>query len=116
MCAWKGPSLVVTETANLQGAELTDRLTFTASDDRKTMTMDSHITSATINGDRKLVYDAADSSAATSAQRDGSDAGRGSHDPHGRRGVSEPYWNLEAEFGQKQLWSNAWASEPDRYD
>jgi hypothetical protein len=67
MCAWQGPSLVVTETASLQGAELTDRLTFTASDDRKTMTMDSHITSATINGDRKLVYDAADSSAPTSA-------------------------------------------------
>lgn len=65
-CEWQGASLVVTETANLQGSELTDRLTFSASDDRKTMTMDSHITSATINGDRKLVYDAADASAAAS--------------------------------------------------
>jgi hypothetical protein len=67
MCAWQGSSLVVTETANLQGAELIDRLTFSPSDDHKMMTMDSHITSATINGDRKLVYDAADSSAAMAA-------------------------------------------------
>ncbi|HEV3483214.1 MAG TPA: hypothetical protein VGR97_12910 [Candidatus Acidoferrales bacterium] len=65
-CEWQGASLVVTETANLQGSELTDRLTFSASDDRKTMTMDSHITSATMNGDRKLVYDAADASAEAS--------------------------------------------------
>jgi len=65
-CEWQGPSLVVTETANLQGSELTDRLTFSAADDRKTMTMDSHITSATINGDRKLVYDAADASSEAS--------------------------------------------------
>lgn len=65
-CEWQGSSLVVTETASLQGSELTDRLTFSASDDRKTMTMDSHITSATINGDRKLVYDAADASAEAS--------------------------------------------------
>ncbi len=28
-CEWQGASLVVTETANLQGSELTDRLTFT---------------------------------------------------------------------------------------
>ena len=62
-CEWQGSSLVVTETANLQGSELTDRLTFSPSDDRKSMTMDSHITSATMNGDRKLVYDAAESSA-----------------------------------------------------
>ena len=65
-CEWQGSSLVVTETANLQGSELTDRLTFSASDDRKTMTMDSHITSATMNGDRKLVYNAADASAEAS--------------------------------------------------
>ena len=65
-CEWQGSSLVVTETANLQGSELTDRLTFSASDDRKTMTMDSHITSATMNGDRPLVYDAADASAEAS--------------------------------------------------
>jgi hypothetical protein len=63
-CAWQGTSVVFTETANLRGTELTDRLTFSASDDGKTMTMDSHITSATINGDRKLVYDKQDGSAA----------------------------------------------------
>jgi hypothetical protein len=66
-CEWQGASLVVTETASLQGSDLTDRLTFTASDDRKAMTMDSHITSATINGDRKLVYDAAGSPAGMAA-------------------------------------------------
>jgi hypothetical protein len=63
-CAWQGTSVVFTETANLRGTELTDRLTFSASDDGKTMTMDSHITSATINGDRKLVYDKQEGSAA----------------------------------------------------
>jgi len=63
-CAWQGSSLVFTETANLRGTDLTDRLTFSVSGDGKTMTLDSHITSATMNGDRKLVYDAADPSAA----------------------------------------------------
>jgi hypothetical protein len=66
-CAWQGGSVVFTETANLRGTELTDRLTFSPSDDGKTMTMDSHITSATINGDRKLVYDKDDGSAAMAA-------------------------------------------------
>ena len=66
-CAWDGKALVFTETANMRGADLTDRLTFTPSADGKTMTLDSHITSATMNGDRKLVYDAADASAAAPA-------------------------------------------------
>jgi hypothetical protein len=104
MCAWQGSSLVVTETANLQGSELTDRLTFTASDDRKTMTMDSHITSATINGDRKLVYDAAESSAGMAAPSNsmpgaGMATSAGSHPSLG--GV----WKLDAaksNFGQGQ--------------
>jgi hypothetical protein len=56
-CAWDGSSLVVTEGAQMQGNELTDKLTFSVSDDGNTMTMTSHITSATMNGDRKLVYD-----------------------------------------------------------
>jgi hypothetical protein len=63
-CSWEGKSVVFLETANFNGGELTDKLTFTPSDDGNTMTMDSHITSATMNGDRKFVYDAADSSAA----------------------------------------------------
>jgi hypothetical protein len=63
-CSWEGKAVVFLETANFNGGELTDKLTFTPSDDGKTMTMDSHITSATMNGDRKLVYDAADPSAA----------------------------------------------------
>jgi len=66
-CAFQGSSVVFTETANLRGTELTDRLTFSPSDDGKTMTMDSHITSATINGDRKLVYDRVDASAAAAS-------------------------------------------------
>jgi hypothetical protein len=65
-CAWQGTAVVFTETANLRGTELIDRLTFSPSDDGKTMTMDSHITSTTINGDRKLVYDKQEGSAAMS--------------------------------------------------
>lgn len=64
-CAWDGNSLVFTETASLRGSDLTDRLTFIPSADGKTMTMTSHITSATMNGDRKLVYDAADTAASS---------------------------------------------------
>jgi hypothetical protein len=58
-CNWQGNSLVFNETANLRGSDLTDRLTFSVSEDGKTMTIDSHIASATMNGDRKLVYDSA---------------------------------------------------------
>jgi len=64
-CGWDGNSLVVTEGAKMQGSELTDKLTFSVSDDGNTMTMTSHISSATINADRKLVYDRTDASAAT---------------------------------------------------
>ena len=63
-CSWDGKAVVFLETANFNGGELTDKLTFTPSDDGKTMTMTSHITSAAMNGDRTLVYDATDSSVA----------------------------------------------------
>ncbi|MBZ5694766.1 MAG: hypothetical protein LAN36_05340 [Acidobacteriia bacterium] len=63
-CSWEGNAVVFLETANFNGGTLTDKLTFSPSDDGNTMTMDSHITSATMNGDRKLVYDKADASAA----------------------------------------------------
>jgi len=66
-CSWEGKAVVFLETANLNGGVLTDKLTFTPSDDGKTMTMSSHITSATMNGDRKLVYEAADANAAAAA-------------------------------------------------
>jgi hypothetical protein len=106
-CEWQGPSLVVTETANLQGSELTDRLTFTASDDRKTMTMDSHITSATINGDRKLVYDAADASAEASPSGVSPTAGAAAmiHTGGGETANLTGTWKLNAaksDFGQGQ--------------
>jgi hypothetical protein len=61
-CGWDGSSVVVTETVPMQGSQLTDKLTFSV--DGATLTMTSHISSATMNGDRKLVYDKADSSAA----------------------------------------------------
>ena len=64
-CSWEGKAVVFLETVDFNGGVLTDKLTFSPSDDGKTMTMDSHITSATMNGDRKLVYDAADASAAS---------------------------------------------------
>src|SRR5579863_7044482 len=58
-CSWQGSAVVFLETVDFNGGVLTDKLTFSPSDDGKTMTMDSHITSATMNGDRKLVYDRA---------------------------------------------------------
>jgi hypothetical protein len=61
-CSWEGKAVVFLETVNLNGGVLTDKLTF-ASDDGQTMTMTSHISSATMNGDRKLVYDKDDGSA-----------------------------------------------------
>jgi len=65
-CSWEGKAVAFLETANFNGGTLTDKLTFSPSDDGKTMTMTSHISSATMNGDRTLVYDAADASAAAS--------------------------------------------------
>jgi hypothetical protein len=64
-CSWEGSAVVFLETASLNGSALTDKLTFSPSDDGKTMTMDSHITAAQPFSDRKLVYDKADGSAAT---------------------------------------------------
>jgi hypothetical protein len=63
-CSWSGSSVVAKETANVQGADLTDTFTFTPSDDGKMLTATSQIRSATINADRKMVYDKADASAA----------------------------------------------------
>lgn len=63
-CGWDGDSVVVTETVPLQGANLTDKLTFSVAPDGSTLTMTSHISSATMNGDRKLVYHKGGSGAA----------------------------------------------------
>ncbi|HEY6443359.1 MAG TPA: hypothetical protein VIY66_08480 [Candidatus Acidoferrales bacterium] len=104
-CEWQGSSLVVTETANLQGSDLTDRLTFSASDDRKTMTMDSHITSATINGDRKLVYDAAESSEGTAAPSNNTPPAGMTASTSGSHPSLSGVWKLNAaksDFGQGQ--------------
>jgi hypothetical protein len=63
-CSWEGKAVVFLETANLNGSPLTDKLTFSPSDDGKTMTMDSHITAAQPFPDRKFVYDKTDASSA----------------------------------------------------
>jgi VCBS repeat-containing protein len=65
-CSWDGKSVVFLETVNLNGGVLTDKLTFSPSDDGQTMTMTSHISSATMNGDRKLVYEKDDGSSTPS--------------------------------------------------
>lgn len=66
-CSWEGSSVVFLETASLNGGTLTDKLTFSPSDDGKTMTMDSHITASQPFPDRKFVYDKADGGAAMAA-------------------------------------------------
>jgi hypothetical protein len=81
-CSWQGSSVVFLETVDFNGGVLTDKLTFSPSDDGQTMTMDSHITSATMNGDRKLVYDKTDASAMMAAPAAGaamSSGGSGAH-------------------------------------
>lgn len=56
-CGWDGNDVVVTETVPMRGSELTDKLTFSVAPDGSTLTMTSHISSAMMNGERKLVYD-----------------------------------------------------------
>ncbi len=63
-CSWEGKAVVFLETANLNGSPLTDKLTFSPSDDGKTMTMDSHITAAQPFPDRKFVFEKAGASSA----------------------------------------------------
>jgi hypothetical protein len=68
-CAWDGGSVVVTETVPFQGSDLTDKLTFSV--EGSTLTMTSHMSSATMNGDRKLVYDKGGAAAAEAASSGG---------------------------------------------
>ncbi|MBZ5501711.1 MAG: hypothetical protein LAN59_05620 [Acidobacteriia bacterium] len=57
LCAWEGSSLVITEGASMGGSDLTDKLTYSVSGDGNILTLTSHITSARMNGDRKMLYD-----------------------------------------------------------
>jgi len=110
-CTWQGNSLVFNETANLRGSDLTDRLTFSVSEDGKTMTIDSHIASATMNGDRKLVYDAAGAAAMTATPGAAAMIHTGSGDPPNLSGT----WTLnvpKSNFGQMP----APASQTDTID
>jgi len=63
LCAWDGASLVITEGFKMQGADGTDKLTYSVSADGQTMTLTSQIASAAMNMNRKMVYDRQTSSA-----------------------------------------------------
>ncbi len=67
LCAWEGSSLVITEGASMGGSDLTDKLTYSVSEDGQTLTLTSHITSARMNGDRKMLYDRQTASASATA-------------------------------------------------
>jgi hypothetical protein len=108
-CGWDGDSVVVTETVPMQGSELTDKLTFSASPDGSTLTMTSHISSATMNGDRKLVYDKGGSSAAAAPPTGGGVAATPGAAAMIHTGSSQPnlsgMWKLDtakSNFGQMQ--------------
>jgi hypothetical protein len=69
------------------------------------MTMDSHITSATINGDRKLVYDAAESSAGVTAPSENTSGAGMAASTSGSHPSLNGVWKLNAaksDFGQGQ--------------
>jgi hypothetical protein len=63
LCAWDGGSLVITEGFQMQGADGTDKLTYSVSPDGNTLTLTSQISSPTMNMNRKMVYDRAENGA-----------------------------------------------------
>ena len=79
LCAWEGASLVITEGFKMQGADGTDKLTYSVSDDGTTLTLTSHITSAAMNADRKMVYDRQAASAAADPPAAGAPAASAPH-------------------------------------
>jgi len=106
-CGWDGDSVVVTETVPFQGSNLTDKLTFSA--DGSTLTMTSHISSASMNGDRKLVYDKGGSAEAAATPGAGGMASTPGASAMIHTGGSQPNlsgtWKLDAaksNFGQLQ--------------
>jgi hypothetical protein len=108
-CGWDGDSAVITETVPMRGAELTDKLTFSVSSDGSTLTMTSHISSATMNGDRKLVYDKGGSAAASEAPTGGGMAASSGAAAMIHTGGAQPNlsgtWKLDvakSNFGQMQ--------------
>jgi len=108
-CGWDGDSVVVTETVPMRGAELTDKLTFSVAPDGSTLTMASHISSATMNGDRKLVYDKGGAAAAEAAPAGGGMAATPGAAAMIHTGSSQPNlsgtWKLDtakSNFGQMQ--------------
>jgi hypothetical protein len=70
-CGWDGSSVFVLETVPFQGANLTDKLTFSVAPDGSALTIMGHISSATMNGDRTYVYDKGGSASADAAPANG---------------------------------------------
>jgi hypothetical protein len=108
-CGWDGNDVVVTETVPFQGSDLTDKLTFSVAPDGSSLTMTSHISSATMNGDRKLVYDKDGSATAEAAPAGGGMAASSGAAAMIHAGGSQPNlsgtWKLDAaksNFGQMQ--------------
>ncbi|HXJ15579.1 MAG TPA: hypothetical protein VNM68_00080 [Candidatus Polarisedimenticolia bacterium] len=104
-CGWDGGSLVVTEGAKMQGSDLTDKLTFSVSDDGNAMTLTSHITSAMMNADRKMVYDRTEASAAASPAAGGASASAAAAASAGPHPNLSGTWKLDiakSDFGAGQ--------------
>jgi len=62
-CGWEGGSLVITEGFQMQGADGTDKLTYSVSGDGNTLTLTSQI-SGPMSMNRKMVYDRAENGGA----------------------------------------------------
>lgn len=104
-CAWEGGSLVIIEGFKMQGSDGTDKLTYSVSDDGNTMTLTSHITSATMNADRKMVYDRAEASAAASPAATGPTPGAAAPIHAGAPPNLSGVWKLDiakSDFGAGQ--------------
>ena len=56
-CTWDGNSLVFADVGKVAGTPVTDRLTFSTSDDGKIMTMNSRAALETLTIDQKRVFD-----------------------------------------------------------
>ena len=106
-CGWEGSSVFVLETVPVQGATLTDKMTFSVAPDGSTLTMTGHIASATMNGDRTYVYDKGGSASASAPPANGGMAATPGAAAMIHAGSSQPNlsgtWKLDpaqSKFGQ----------------
>jgi hypothetical protein len=98
-CAWDGSSLVITEGFQMQGADGTDKLTYSVSADGSTLTLTSQITSAAMNANRKMVYDRAENGASDPAPAAAATASNGTHPDFTGTWKLNP---AKSDFGQGQ--------------